>query len=284
MNKKEIKVAVIDLYNNEINEGMRCIKEIISDENNREGGPSVKYDVFETRYKGDIPSIEYDIYISSGGPGSPFEGEGTQWERKYFDLLDKIWNNNQTQEQKKYIFFICHSFQMMSRFFKFAEVTERKVKSFGVLPINRTGDGAKDPILKGLTNPFYSADFRQFQVVQPDAKVFSELGAKVLATEIASEDEKHERAIMSVRISDEIAGTQFHPEADPESMIFHLKQPERKEHVVKLYSEEKYFEMIDLLEQPDKIKLTRKTVIPEFLRSAIKELAPVKTSSYIIKP
>jgi hypothetical protein len=34
--------------------------------------------------------------------------------------------------------------------------------------------------------------------------------------------------------------------------------------------------MIELLEQPDKIKLTRKTVLPTFIRSAIEELAMVK--------
>jgi GMP synthase-like glutamine amidotransferase len=276
MNSKEIKVSVIDLYNNEVNEGMRCIKEIISAEDKRNGGPSVSFDIYETRYKGDVPSLDSDIYISSGGPGSPFEGEGTDWEKKYFTLLDEIWNHNQNNEQKKYIFFICHSFQMMSRFFKFAEVTEREVKSFGVLPINRTDEGANDPILKDLSNPFYSADFRQFQVVQPNQKVFDELGAKVIATEIAPEEEKHERAIMGVRISNEIAGTQFHPEADPDSMIYHLKQQERKDHVVKLYGEKKYYEMIDLLEQPDKIKLTRKTILPTFLRTAIDELTLVK--------
>ncbi len=276
MNTQKIKVAVIDLYNNEVNEGMRCIREIVSAEDKRNNGPAVSYKVYETRYKSDIPSLDYDIYISSGGPGSPFEGEGTEWESKYFNLLDEIWNHNQNNEQKKYIFFICHSFQMMARYFKFAEVTERAIKSFGVLPVNRTDDGANDIILKDLSNPFYSADFRQFQVVQPDKKVFEELGAKIIATEIAPEEEKHERAIMGVRISNEIAGTQFHPEADPDSMIYHLKQQERKDHVVKLYGEQKYFEMIDLLEQPDKIKLTRKTVLPNFLRNAIEELSVIK--------
>ncbi|QQS37604.1 MAG: GMP synthase [Ignavibacteriales bacterium] len=275
MNQNKIKVSIIDLYNNEVNEGMRCIKEIVSDQDKRNDGPSVSYDIYETRYKSEIPSLDYDIYISSGGPGSPFEGEGTDWERKYFNLLDEIWNHNQNNDQKKYIFFICHSFQMMARHFKFAEVTERKIKSFGVLPVNRTDDGSNDILLKDLSNPFYSADFRQFQVVQPDKKVFDELGAKIIATEIAPEEEKHERAIMSVRISNEIAGTQFHPEADPDSMIYHLKQQERKDHVVKLYGEAKYFEMIDLLEQPDKIKLTRKTVLPNFLRNAIEELTSV---------
>jgi hypothetical protein len=78
--------------------------------------------------------------------------------------------------------------------------------------------------------------------------------------------------MMAVRISDEIAGTQFHPEADPASMMYHFSQPERKQHIIEKYNEEKYFEMISLLEKPDKVKLTRKTVLPNFLKVALEKL------------
>ncbi|HSP88497.1 MAG TPA: hypothetical protein VLN45_10220, partial [Ignavibacteriaceae bacterium] len=74
------------------------------------------------------------------------------------------------------------------------------------------------------------------------------------------------------RISKEIAGTQFHPEADPKSMMYHFSQPERKKHIIEKYNEEKYNEMISLLEEPDKIKLTRKTVLPAFLKEAIQNI------------
>ena len=111
-----IKAAVIDLYNNERNEGIRCIKDILSAASKSNGNSPLEFNVFETRYKNEIPGPDYDIFISSGGPGSPFEGKGTQWEKKYFNLIDTIWNYNQNNpEKKKYVFFICHSFQMMSR-------------------------------------------------------------------------------------------------------------------------------------------------------------------------
>ena len=271
MKEKEIKVAIIDLYNNEKNEGMRCIKEIVTDSNNYSNS-LVNYDVYETRYKSDIPGLDYDIYISSGGPGSPFEGEGKEWEVKYFNLIDNVWNHNQSSsERKKYFFFICHSFQMMGRFFKFGEVTKRKQESFGLFPFEKTEEGEDDILLNELPNPFYSADFRKFQVINPDAKKIKELGAKVLAFEQETSENGHP-ALMAVRISNEIAGTQFHPEADPKSMMYHFSQPERKKHIIEKYSEEKYNEMLKLLEQRDKIKLTRKTVLPNFLREAIKNI------------
>jgi GMP synthase-like glutamine amidotransferase len=41
-----------------------------------------------------------------------------------------------------------------------------------------------------------------------------------------------ERAIMAVRFSDEIFGTQFHPEANPESLIENLKDEKNKEAMI----------------------------------------------------
>jgi GMP synthase-like glutamine amidotransferase len=268
-----VKAAIIDLYNNEKNEGIRCIKEIVSEAGSFNGTSEISYDLYETRYKGDVPGFNYDIYVSSGGPGSPFADEGKKWEKDYFNLLSKIWDNNQKPgDKKKYIFFICHSFQMMGRFFKFAEVTKRNYESFGIFPFIKTQKGKEDPILKELTNPLYAADFRKYQVVNPDKKVLKELGGEVIALEEEHTREGKEPGIMAVRLSNEIAGTQFHPEADPKSMMYHFSKPERKKHIIEKYGEEKYSEMIDMLEDPGKIQLTRKTVLPTFLRMSIDEL------------
>jgi len=124
-----IRIATIDLYNNERNEGMRCIKEIASEVKSRKNGTDISYEVFDTRFKDEVPGLDKDIYISSGGPGSPFEGEGTKWEKDYFNLIQKIWDHNQNNpERKKYLFFICHSFQMMGRFFKFGTLFKIEFK------------------------------------------------------------------------------------------------------------------------------------------------------------
>ncbi len=275
MNKPRIKVATVDLYNNERNEGMRCIREIVTDAGKSNSNIELQYDVFETRYKGDVPDLDYDIFISSGGPGSPFEDEDKKWDKDYFNLIDKIWNHNQNSDQKKYIFFICHSFQMMARYFQFGDVNKRFINSFGVMPFNKTAEGKNDPILKKLTDPFYAADIRHWQVINPNQKKIDEFGAKILSWEIPEEENKNTPAITSIRISDEIVGTQFHPEADPESMLYHFKQDERKKFIIERYNEERYIEMIGLLEDKDKIKLTRKTVIPTFLNNAINNLISI---------
>lgn len=272
MDNQAVKVAIIDLYNNEENQGIRCIKDILNETDCLYSNIEIDYQLYNTRYKGEIPDLNYDIYISSGGPGSPFEGEGQKWEADYFNLLDKIWSYNKNNESKKHIFFICHSFQIMARYFKFGEVIPRHSKSFGVMPVHKTEKGNKDIILQGLNDPFYAADFREWQVVQPDKKVFEELGAELLCIEKERPHIPFERAMMAVRISNEIVGTQFHPEADPASMYYHFRQPERKEHVISKYGEKKYSEMLELLEDESGIKQTRKTVLPNFLKNALLQL------------
>lgn len=273
MKNKAIDVAILDLYNNEPNQGMRCIKDLVSECDRKIPGQRVTYSVFETRYKAIVPGLEHDIYISSGGPGSPFEGEGKAWEQKYFDLIDRIWNfNQQHHDRKKYVFFICHSFQMMARFFNLAIIRKRSRQSFGILPVHKTDLANADFLLRDLPEPYYAADFRKFEVVNPDRKRLDSLQAKVLSLEWERKDPTLERALMAVRISEEFMGTQYHPEADPVSMLFHFQQPERKQQVVDEYGEDKYDEMITHLEDSTNIMLTRRTILPRFLMDAIRKI------------
>lgn len=271
----DIKVAVLDLYDNEPNQGMRCIKDILRESNEYFDDVSVTFSVFEPRYKCEVPGNDFDIFISSGGPGNPFDGEGKRWEKDYFKLMDKIWANNQNElNRKKFVFFICHSFQIMVRYFGLGEVVKRKSKSFGILPVHKTESGKYDSILTGLPNPFYGADFRGWQVVQPNNNRMAELEVKVICLEKIRSHVPFERAMMAIRVSDEIVGTQFHPEADPESMWHHFKKPERKQQVIDEYGEKKYEEMISILDEPNNITLTRSIVLPNFLRDAIFKLIP----------
>ena len=77
------------------------------------------------------------------------------------------------------------------------------------------------------------------------------------------------RAIMAIRFTKEMIGTQFHPEADAEGMYSYFNDPERKAQVVKDYGEDRYLEMLADLKDADKINLTHKTILPNFLNHAI---------------
>jgi hypothetical protein len=104
MDKRDLKVAVIDMNNGAPNQGMRGIQEILSRFKN-ENSINLTFDIFDLRQKGEIPDISYDAYISSGGPGSPIESKGEKWENDFFNLLDQIENFNlENHDQKKYAF------------------------------------------------------------------------------------------------------------------------------------------------------------------------------------
>ncbi|GGE56165.1 GMP synthase-like glutamine amidotransferase [Pedobacter psychrotolerans] len=272
MNKKDFKVAVIDMNNGAPNQGMRGIQEILAryrDDNHI----NLSFDLFDLRQRGEIPGLDYDAYISSGGPGSPLESEGEKWENDFYNLLDQIEAfNTQSETQKKHAFLICHSFQLACRKYKLGNVTERRSNAFGIFPITLTEEGEQDEIFNGITNPFFSVDSRDWQVIEPDFDAFEKKGAKLLAIE---KERKHidlERCMMAIRFSNEIIGTQFHPEADPVGMKMYLLQEEKKKAIVDMHGEQKYLDMLNSLDDPARIVLTQSVILPNFLNKAIGNL------------
>jgi homoserine O-succinyltransferase len=279
---KIIRAAVIDLYQGVANQGMRGVKEILTERSGKVNGQTIVYDIFEARNKDEMPDANYDLYISSGGPGSPHDGEGQRWELEYFKLIDKLWNHNQknSPENRKFVFFICHSFQMACRFFQVAEVIKRKSTSFGILPVHKTNEAYTDSVFSGLPEPFYAVDSRDWQAVQPNHKKLKALGAKIIALEKIRPHVELERAIMAIRFSNEFLATQFHPEADPIGMMLHFQKPERRQSVITAYGEAKYLDMIKHLNDEDKIKLTHEKIIPAFITQAIQTIRPVAQPTF----
>ncbi|NNT73151.1 GMP synthase [Flavobacterium sp. IMCC34852] len=268
----QIRIAILDMYNGEPNQGMRCIVDIINRFNQ-----IATFQVFDVRGKSEFPDIQkYDIFISTGGPGNPLEGDG--WDLKWYDFVDALWNWNKEQKVKKHMLFICHSFQMACHHFGLATINKRKATSFGVMTIHKTEAGSNDPILEGLNNPFYAIDSRDYQVVQPKLSIFSKKGAMIIALEKIRTHVEYERAIMGVRFSDEFVGLQFHPEADAMSFIANLKNKERREHIIAMKGKTKFRDMLEDLLDEDKIYKTNETIIPNFLRIAINDLMKYRKS------
>lgn len=270
--KNKIKVAIIDMNNGVANQGMRGIQEVLL-RYQQEMETELSFDIFDLRQKGEIPDLEYDIYISSGGPGSPYDGEGQTWENDFFNLLDEIETFNlSTEHKKKHVFLICHSFQMACRKFAVGQVVRRRSTAFGIFPVFLTEEGEIDTVFQGLPNPFYTVDSRDWQVTNPDDHHFTVKNAKVLALE---KDRPHidlERCVMSVRFTKEIVGTQFHPEADPVGMKLYLLQDDKKMAIVKNHGTDKYNDMLQSLDDPGRIALTQHIVLPNFLNEAINAL------------
>jgi homoserine O-succinyltransferase/O-acetyltransferase len=271
--KRKIRVAILDLYEGQPNQGMRCLKEIL-----QQHAQSCHLDLywkdFDVRLKQEIPDLSFDIYISSGGPGSPLDTEHSEWERAYFSWLRSIekFNVGASASEKKHVFFICHSFQLVCRHYKLATVTKRKSTAFGVFPIHLQHAGSHEPVFEGLEDPFYAVDSRDYQVIRPNKERLHQMGAQVLAIEKERPHVPLERAIMAIRFNDCMIGTQFHPEADATGMSMYLQRDDKKKTVIAEHGEVKWKNMIEQLNDPDKIRWTYSHVIPNFLNIALEQM------------
>jgi homoserine O-succinyltransferase/O-acetyltransferase len=269
----KIRIAILDLYEGQANEGMRCIREILN-QFGEVNNIDLEWDEFEVRLKQQLPDLSYDIYVSSGGPGSPLESEGSEWEKKYFHWLKRVqrYNNDIANQYKKHVLFICHSYQLACRFFKIASVTKRKSTAFGVFPVHMLNDGFEEPVFNGLRDPFFAVDSRDYQVTAPNHNLLNKMGGKVLAIEKERPHVPLERAIMAIRFNEFMIGTQFHPEADPIGMTMYLLREDKKKTVIDNHGQEKWRSMIEHLNDPDKIRWTYSHVIPNFLNVAVEHL------------
>ena len=267
--KKKIKIAILDLYEGAPNEGMRCIRQILKQYATEKNIELVSRE-FDVRLKKEVPDTSYDIYISTGGPGSPLGEEDDEWEQKYFKWLKNIEDfNNTNKDEKKFVLFICHSFQMACRYFNVGNVAKRKSTAFGVFPVHIVDEAKDEPVFNGLPDPFYAVDSRDYQVIEPDYSKIEAIGASVLAIEKERPHVPLERAVMALRFNDYMLGTQFHPEADAVGMTMYLQRQDKKEMVIENHGIDKWQSMIDHLNDPDKISCTYSHVIPNFLDQAI---------------
>jgi GMP synthase-like glutamine amidotransferase len=272
MNEKEVKVAILDLYAGEANQGMRCIRQILN-EWAKQHHYSVTVDEFEVRLSHRVPDTSYDIYISSGGPGSPLESEGSKWEQHYFNWLRSVedWNQHSDRFPKKHVFFICHSYQLACRHYHIGNVCKRKSTAFGVFPIHMNDEGKNEPVFDHMPDPFYAVDSRDYQVIEPNYIQLMKLGARILAIEKERPHVPYERAIMAVRFNEYFIGTQFHPEADAEGMSMYLQREDKKKTVIENHGEEKWKSMIEDLGDSNKIMWTHNHILQNFLNQAVGE-------------
>jgi GMP synthase-like glutamine amidotransferase len=268
----KIKVALLDMYNNKVNLGISGIQALVAQFD------ELELTTYNVRANCEVPGLDYDIYISTGGPGSPLDGDGI-WDRTYYYMLEKIWKHNQISDQKKYMFFICHSFQLACIFLSLGTIIKRRKPSLGVFPVHLTKAGKTESQFQGLSDPFYAADFRKWQVIRPYKARIKRLGCEILAMEKIRPHVALDRAIMAMRFSPEWIGTQFHPEAKPSGMIQHFNKADEKEEILKHKGLKKYNRMIEFAEDPSKLKVTHDVILPSFMIDSIKK---IKAQSKVI--
>jgi GMP synthase-like glutamine amidotransferase len=268
--KRPLRIALLDMNNGYKNQGFRCITEIVAESignwNRRNGPLGAIVEHFRVRDRGEVPKHKFDVYISTGGPGSPFDGEQEEWEKDYFHLLDSIIEHNLYKKRKTFFFAICHSLQILTRRFRFAEVAPAPRPVYGIMPVYPTSEGMQSYLFADFADRFFAFERRNYQVVNPDNSTLASLGARVLAIE--SRFGQKGKAIMALSIGDEFQATQFHPEADRDSVLRNFLDPEKCTDILELNGEDLYNKMVASLRSEDRVKRVRALVVPKFLNHA----------------
>lgn len=266
--KKTLRVALIDMYNGISNQGMPSIRNILTEH-------GLQWDEFDVRRTLQVPDTSYDLYISSGGPGSPFDFEGG-WDKPYFELLDTLWAMNQSkQHPPKYMFFICHSYQLACIHWQLGNVCKRRSTAFGIMSVHKTAEAQRESLFDGLPEPIHAVDSRDWQMIEPNKDRLKAMGAKIVLQEKYRPHVDLPRAVMGIRFSEEMMGVQFHPEADPEGMKLHFARPDMVEKIVRDHGEAKYQRLMSQLHHPEKILIHAKPIFTRFIELAMAAHAPV---------
>ncbi|HHB79383.1 MAG TPA: hypothetical protein ENK85_09145 [Saprospiraceae bacterium] len=257
-----MKIAILDLYNQEPNTGIRAIKELI-----RAHHPEHLFQIFEIRQQDQWPKIsDWDVFISSGGPGDPTESE-TIWPAKWKHFFQQLMEYNEQQTPQKPAFLICYSFQLFCHHFNLGVASRRYKPSYGSYPCLLSPYGKKDIIFGQLPATFQIADFRSYQITLPNTKNLKKLEAKILAMEKERPSINKAQALMAAQFTPYMYGTQFHPEANGDKVKESFKLEEEK--LTKFLGNKTYQKAVEKLENVAGINQTQATVLPRFLDFAM---------------
>ncbi len=264
---KEIKIAILDMYEGTHNQGMRCMLSIIK-KWALDNSILLTCKVFDIRQKCKFPSMSYDIFISSGGPGSPITTNELKWDIEYQNWIQSVldWNKQQ-QHKKKFVLFICHSFQLACRFFDIGLLCKRRSTRFSIVPIQLIATKKTEPVF--YSKLIYVVDSRDYQLICPNIKKMKSLGMNILAFENTKSHHPYQRAVTAIRFNRYMLGVQFHPEADAEGLKYYLQTAEKKQIIFNEYGEGKWHEWMRMLNDETKIHFTHDYFLPSFLNDAL---------------
>lgn len=222
------------------------------------------------------PIPDADLYLSSGGPGSPYDGDGQPWAEEYGRFADSIVESNQVGgADARGLFAICYSFEMVVRHFRVAEVAPRAERKFGVMPVYMTPEGQKHALLEAFGDRLFAFEHRNWEAIDIDASALKRLGGSVLAQESRDGVSKG-RAILGLDVAPGIEAVQFHPEADRPGVLNWVARPDQAAAFKAVYGELTYKAMLRTLDDPRRLARTYALLIPGWMVRRFNQLAPAR--------
>lgn len=257
------------MNNGHPNQAMRCFRVLIDGffAKVRASNPNLDTSmlVVQPRNKHELPPQDCDLYLSSGGPGSPFEHDGEPWLDSYRAWLDSIVERNLRNEPAAPgLLGVCYTFELLIAHFGVARMAQRESRKFGVMPVYMTEEGMAHPLTTSFRDRLFAFENRSWEAIDLDEKKLRDLGGKVLARE--SRDGVSKGAgLLALDFAPGIEGTQFHPEAEKPGVIAWLRKREQAEAFIGAYGAITYQRMLRTLDNPERLAKTFTSLIPGWL-------------------
>jgi GMP synthase-like glutamine amidotransferase len=274
---RPLRLCIIDMNNGHVNQAMRCLRGLATNFFDRVNlhNPDLPCELVEVspRDTNDPVPRDCDLYLSSGGPGSPFDGDGMLWSEDYGSFCDGVIESAaRGGAEMRALFAICYSFEMVIRHFKLAHIGPRAERKFGVMPIYTTSEGQQHPLLSPFGDRLFAFEHRNWEAVDLDESRLRALGGALLARESRDGVSKG-RALLALDIAPGIETVQFHPEADRPGVMNWVARPEQAAAFKETYGEGTYQAMLRTLDDPRRLARTYALVIPGWLARRFNVLA-----------
>lgn len=276
------------MNNGHVNQAMRCFRRIVDAFFDRvhAKNPTLRCERIEVspRDTNDPVPRHADLYLSSGGPGSPFDGDHEPWSRDYGAFLDAVASSAQASgEDQKSLFGVCYSYEMIVRHFAFARMARRNGRKFGVMPVYTTRAGQEHPLFAPFGDRLFAFEHRNWEAIDLDESRLETLGGQLLARESRDGFSKG-HALLGFDVTHGIEAVQFHPEADRAGVMNWISRPEQASAFRATYGEETYQAMLRTLDDPSRLARTYALVIPGWMVRSFNRLAEHRGYERILAP
>lgn len=272
-----LRFGVIDMNAGHQNQAIRCMGVLIDQLAARvqAANPGLRVERVHVspRDKDEPPPDDCDLYLSSGGPGSPYDGDGEAWVDDYSQFLDGVVDDNHRHGGRgRAALCICYSFEMAVRHFRVAEVAPRSSRKFGVMPVYTTEDGREHPLLAPFGDRLFAFEHRNWEAVGLDHSALAKHRGSLLARESRDGVSKGQ-ALMAFDFAPGVEGVQFHPEADRPGVMAWVARPDQAEAFKLAYGITTYERMLKTLDNPQRLARTFALLIPGWMTRRFNLLA-----------
>ena len=279
MGPAPLRLCLVDMNNGVANEATRCFRRIFNafTQKVKAANPGLETTLrhVQPRNLGELPDRDVDLVLSSGGPGSPFDGYEDAWCSGYRAFLDLVVERTQSDPLRApAAFVVCHSFELAVLHFGVATMRARTTKKFGLMPAYLTQEGEDHVVFEDFEDRLFAFEHRNWEAVELDVKKLAGLQGEVLARESRPGRTDKGEGVLALQFAPGVVGTQFHPEADRAGVVAWIAKPEMAKAFKEAYGDELYNRMIKSLSDPDRLAKTFALLIPGWLVRRFNEIAP----------